>query len=337
MLSPRMPALTALEVFVTVAGAGSLNAAAAELGVSQQAVSARIASLERQVGVPLVSRTPRGSSLTATGVLVSEWADRLLAAAKEVDSGLAALRSHRQTTLRVAASLTIAEYCLPEWLVDLNADAKRRGRPPVTVDLVVANSTTVARLVQQSEVHLGLVEGPAPPRGVRHRTIGHDRLVVVAAAAHPWGRRRTAVTATELARTPLVSREPGSGTRQALLAALRGTLGPDVQLAEPALALPTTAAVRSAVIAGAGPAVVSELAVADDLAAGRLRCLEVAGLDLRRQFRAVWIGAPQPAVGPARDLVSLARRWDAALQVGGPAVGPSRTQTCSTDTFMPVD
>src|SRR5271165_4371822 len=105
-----MPELSALEVLLAVAGAGSLNAAAATLGVSQQAVSARIAAVERQTGVALVSRTPRGSSLTPAGVVVSEWARRVLGLAGEMDEGLAALRQEARTTLRVAASLTVAEY-----------------------------------------------------------------------------------------------------------------------------------------------------------------------------------------------------------------------------------
>jgi len=74
VLGPRMPELSALEVLVTVAGSGSLNAAAARLGVSQQAVSARISAIEALVGVTLVRRTSRGSSLTPAGAAVSEAA-----------------------------------------------------------------------------------------------------------------------------------------------------------------------------------------------------------------------------------------------------------------------
>src|SRR4051812_15545533 len=98
-LSPRMPDLAALQVFLAVAHTGSLNAAAREVGVSQQAVSARIASIEKQTGVQLVSRTPQGSTLTPAGVSVAEWADRLLSSAAELDAGLAALRHDRQTLL----------------------------------------------------------------------------------------------------------------------------------------------------------------------------------------------------------------------------------------------
>ena len=73
------------------------------------------------------------------------------------------------------------------------------------------------------------------------------------------------------------------------------------------LELSSTSAVRSAVSAGAGPAVLSSLAVQDDLAAGRLVAVAVEGLDLRRSLRAVWPAGQRPA-GPARDLLAIAAR-----------------------------
>jgi DNA-binding transcriptional LysR family regulator len=301
-----MPELSALEVLLAVAEAGSLNAAARALGISQQAVSARIRAIETQTGVVLVSRTPRGSSLLPAGVVVAEWASRLLEVAAEVDAGLAALRHDRAASLRLASSLTVAEQLLPGWLVALQADATRRKRPVPEVVLTVTNSATVVRAVRDGEVDLGFVESPEAPPGLASRTVGRDRLVVVVRPAHPWVRRTTPLSPTDLARTALVAREEGSGTREALVSALRVALGDGVEIAAPTLALPSTAALRAAVMAGAGPAVLSELVVADDVAAGRLRTVEVDGLDLRREFRAIWAGGRQPPAGAARDLVALA-------------------------------
>jgi DNA-binding transcriptional LysR family regulator len=301
-----MPELSAMEVLVAVAGAGSFNSAAGELNVSQQAVSSRIAALEGQTGVTLVARTPRGSSLTAAGLVVSEWASRVLSLAGEMDAGLAALRQDARTTVRVAASVTIAEYLLPGWLVALRADAADHNQAAVSVDLVVANGTRVARHVRDGEVDLGFVEGPSAPRQLRSVTVGRDRLVIAVHRDHPWARKDTSVTPAELARTALVVREEGSGTRDVFVAALRGAIGPAPDIADPALVLPTTAAVRAAVIAGAGPAVISELAVADDIDAGRLTVATISGLDLNRRFRAVWRGTARPPVGAARDLVAIA-------------------------------
>ncbi len=107
-MSPRMPDLAALEVFLAVAHTGSLNAAAKQIGVSQQAVSARLATMESQTGIRLITRTPHGSALTEAGATVAAWADRLVTVAAELDAGLATLRHDRKTLLRISASLTIA-------------------------------------------------------------------------------------------------------------------------------------------------------------------------------------------------------------------------------------
>jgi DNA-binding transcriptional LysR family regulator len=113
-----------------------------------------------------------------------------------------------------------------------------------------------------------------------------------------------------------VVREEGSGTRQALHAALTACLGRGTQLAAPALRLSTTTAVRQAVRAGAGPAVLSLLAVRENVAAGLLAVIPVPDLDLGRRLRAVWAGGTQPPAGPARDLMAVAIRLGAPPEPG---------------------
>ena len=302
VLSPWMPDLSALEVLQAVAQAGSLNAAAATLGRTQQAVSSRLVSLEAQTGVTLAVRTTSGTTLTPAGVVVAEWAARLLERAGELDAGIASLREHRDAHVRVAASLTVAEWLLPTWLVALRD--LRRGDPP-DVRLSAVNSTTVASLVRAAAVDVGFVEGPRAPRGLRSEVVGHDRLVVVVARDHPWATRSRPLTASMLASAPLVVREQGSGTRAALATALSEVLGDDEQ-APPAAEVSTTAAVRVAVRSGLAPAVLSTLVVADDVAAGRLAVVPVTGIDLTRSLRAVWLGGRTPPAGPVRDLVSVA-------------------------------
>jgi DNA-binding transcriptional LysR family regulator len=196
----------------------------------------------------------------------------------------------------------VAEQLLPAWLVSLQALARRRGQPPPEIILTATNTETVAEQVKDGASDLGFVEGPASPKGVRSRVIGHDELVVIVRPDHPWARRRRPLSAAELAAAGIVSREEGSGTRSVLAAALSAALNAPVTMPV-ALALSTTAAVRSAVLAGAGPAVLSELTVADDLAARRLARIPVAGVDLRRSLRAIWAGGSLP-VGAARDLLA---------------------------------
>ncbi|MGW1540206.1 LysR family transcriptional regulator [Streptomyces sp. NPDC002309] len=293
-LAHRVPDLGALELLLAVARLGSLGAAAREVGVTQPAASSRIRSMERQLGVALVDRSPRGSRLTDAGVLVTDWARRIVEAAAAFDVGAQALRDRRDSRLRVAASMTIAEYLLPGWLLALRVEC-----PDTAVSLLAGNSAAVAQRLLSDEADLGFVEGLTVPAGLDSVVVAHDHLVVVTAPGHPWARRRRPLPAEELAATPLVLREKGSGTRQVLDAALGG-------LARPLIEVSSTTAVKASAVGGAGPAVLSELAVGEELATRRLVSVPVDGVPLRRELRAVWRTGHRPA-GPARELLGLTR------------------------------
>ncbi len=293
-IAHRVPDLGALELLLAVARLGSLGGAARELGITQPAASSRIRSMERQLGVALVDRSPRGSTLTDAGALVTDWARRVVEAAAAFDAGAQALRHRRDSRLRVAASMTIAEYLLPGWLLAL-----RSQRPDTAVSLLAGNSTTVAERLLADEADLGFVEGLSVPAGLDSTVIAHDHLIVVTAPTHPWARRQRPVPAAELATTPLILREKGSGTRQVLDAALGG-------LARPLIELSSTTAVKASVVSGAGPAVLSELAVGEELSMRRLVRIPVEGVTLARDLRAVWPTGHRPT-GPARELLSLTR------------------------------
>lgn len=294
----RVPDLDSLELLLRIASTGSLGLAAAEHGISQPAVSARVKGMERLVGFPLVTRSARGSTLTTQGSLLVDWARDVLHAAEVLEAGIGSLREDRRARLRVAASLTVAEQLLPLWLVRLAAT-----HPQTAVSLSAQNSAGVAAAVLDGSADLGFVEGPRVPDGLDAQTVARDRLVVVVPPGHPWARLRRPLAPETLATTRLVHREPTSGTRTALEAALE----PWAPLARPLLELASTSALRSAVAAGAGPAVLSELAVADDVIAGRVVRVPVRDLDLSRQLRAVWPRGQRPT-GSARDLLAIASR-----------------------------
>ena len=302
-LSPHVPDLSSLELLLAVARTGSLAAAGRELGFTQQAASSRIRTTERLVGVRLLDRGARGSTLTTSGALLADWAARVVGAAEELDAAMAALRGVRDGQLDLVASLTVAEYLLPRWLAQLRIELGSG----IGVNLVVRNTEQVAATVLAGDAALGFIEGPDLPPGLSAVTVATDELVLVVLPEHRWATRRRGVSPEELAATALVIREQGSGTRIVLDRALAAA-APQVMRAAPALELSATTAIRHAVLAGAGPAVLSNLAVHDDLASGRLVRVRLAGgVDLRRQLRGVWPTGPPPA-GPVRALLTIAAR-----------------------------
>lgn len=303
-LSSHVPDLAALELLLDVAHTGSIGSAARVHGITQQAASARLRRLEAQVGLTVLDRHPTGATLTDAGRALTAWAGRVVGAATELDDAVAALRRAGTARLRLAASMTIAEHLLPRWLVTLRAGTPSGQQPP-TVTLTATNSDGVIELVREHEIDLGFIEGPRVPAGVRRRVIGTDQLVLVVAPQHPWATRRRPITARLLADTALVAREHGSGTRSFLETALHCALGPDAQLAPPAMEFATATSVKEAVRANLGPAVLSTLAVEAELRERRLIAVSLEGLPLVRRLHAVWSGGTRLPPGPARDLLAV--------------------------------
>lgn len=293
----REPDIGALRALALVAEENSISSAGATLGVSQQAVSMRIRGLEKDLRVRLLVRSARGSRLTPAGELVVEWVRPVLAAVDEFTGAAESLRTDRIRTMRIAASLTIAEHLLPEWIARWRTWLGEDG--PV-VHLAAANSTAVVNAVRAGTADLGFVESPAPPTDLGSVVVGSDRIDVVVHRGHRWAQTGT-VGARELARTALVLREPGSGTRQVLERALEEAGTP--LTAEPAEVLATTLGIRSAVMAGVAPGALSSLAVGEDVRAGRLVRVRVRNLRMRRPLTAVWAGAAPS--GSAQDLLRV--------------------------------
>jgi DNA-binding transcriptional LysR family regulator len=267
-------------------------------------------TLERATGVSLLARSPAGSHLTEQGRLIVGWAEDVLDAADRLEAGLRSIRSGVSHRLAIAASQTIAEHLVPHWLVELRGieQASAEQAPdyaPTVVELTVANSTRVVELVRDVKVRLGFIETPHLPAGLVTAHLRDDEMLVVAAPGHPWARRRRPLPLAEIAATPLVMREAGSGTRDTLtdhLAAQHPPLSARI-----AMELGTSAAVRSAIAEGVGPGVLSRLAVRDDLVLGRLVAIEVAGPPLIRQLTAVWRPDLDPLPPEGARLLAVAK------------------------------
>ncbi|MFF6998266.1 LysR family transcriptional regulator [Streptomyces sp. NPDC008313] len=294
-----LPDVEALRLLVLVGELGSLGRAAVELGITQPSASKRVATLERRLGLALIDRGRSGSSLTADGQVVVGRAQRVLDELAALMTSVEAQRNKLDATLKVAASMTVAEYLIPSWINELC-----HAHPGLHVGLRVTNSEHVPELLRADAAAIGFIESPHVPRGLVSRTVATDRLLVVVAPGHAWARRRRPLTAGELAATPLVVREQGSGTRVALERALSRA---GAKEARPLLELGSATAVRGAVMAGTGPAVISELAVRTDIADGRLVEVDVEGVELRRALRAVWLTG-RSLHGPAADLLAVAAR-----------------------------
>lgn len=248
--------LRQLEVFVATARGGSTRAAAERVARSQSAASTALAELETALGVALFDRVGRRLVLNENGRALLPRAASLLDQAGEVQH----LFSHDHATpLRVAASLTIGEYMLPELVGQW-----KTLHPTSPVRLVIANTTEVIAAVVAFDVDVGFIEGPQTHPDLIVRPWLNDEMVIVASPTHPLARR--SVSLRMLREASWALRETGSGTREAAdrwLIEHLGEINVGFELGSPE-------AIKRLVAAGAALGCLSRQAVAQPLADGKL-------------------------------------------------------------------
>ncbi|MGQ3210565.1 MAG: LysR substrate-binding domain-containing protein [Shinella sp.] len=254
--------LDQLRIFVAVAEREHLTQAADALNLTPSAVSSAIRVVEERYGIALFHRTGRRIELTETGHAFLPEARATLARAESTDLFLTEIGGLKRGTLTLAASQTVGAYWLPPLLIRFHA-----AYPAIDMRVGSGNTEQVAEAVLEGRVELGFVEGAIDHPALSQRIVARDRVVVVAPAGHPLLGKP--VEPADLLAAHWVLREAGSGTRGALTAALAAR-GVDEASLDITLSLPSNEAVRSAVFAGGALTAISELAVADDLASGRL-------------------------------------------------------------------
>ncbi len=283
-----------LALFRAVAEAGGFSRAAEVIHVSQPAISMQVAELEESLGTPLFDRLPRGVRLTEAGQTLFSYARRIATLEEEAERAMRELRGLERGRLALGASTTIGSYLLPTVL-----GAFRARYPAIELGLTIANTEEIKTRLLDRTLDLGLTEG-APPEGenLSTRVFSEDELIVVAPPGHPFAakaagkERPKPITVGQLCAQPHIVRELGSGTREVVDRALSPH---GVRIENVALTLSTTEAIKRAVAAGLGLAVVSRLCVGLELESGLLAEVPVRGLKLRRPLHELTLRGWQPS------------------------------------------
>lgn len=267
-ISPRQ-----LQVFVQVALHGSVRAAAEHLHLTQPAASMALAEMERQLDAAVFDRARGRLHLNARGRELLPLAQELLERHAEFGQRAHGQGSALSGELRIGASNTVGNYRVGE-LLGLFV----RAHPQVAIRLRVANTAAIAAGMLEHSLDIGCVEGPVTHPLLEVRPWRDDLLVVCAPPDHPLARRRS-LRPADFAGARWVMREPGSATRTTSERVLA-----QLPAGETVLELDQIEAIKQAVIAGLGIAVLPVVAVTDALAAGRLAALKTPFLDLRRKL-----------------------------------------------------
>ncbi len=278
--SPGLTELPHLATFAAVAERGGFTAAATGLGITQAAVSQRIAVLESELHVSLFNRRAGRISLTDAGQRFYRYARQILDLHGQARTEIGGFRPAIAGDLLLAASSVPGECFLPGLLA-----AFQQKYPGVHVQATVSDSEAVLREVAKGRATIGLVGQEADKPSLEFRPIGSDSLVLVVSLGHRFAPRKL-VPLRALTRESLIIREQGSGSRCTLEKSLKRS-GTSLACLNVALELGSNAAIKDAVKRGMGMAFLSRLAVQRELDAGELRSVAVRGLSLDRDFYSV--------------------------------------------------
>jgi DNA-binding transcriptional LysR family regulator len=256
--------LDQLRIFIAVAERQHVTHAAEALNLAQSAASHAIANLEDRHQTKLFNRIGRHIELTDAGQAFLKEARAVLATVEAAELALMEFGGLKRGVLSVHASHTIANYWLPRHLA-----AFRRAHPEIEIRASIANTAQVATAVENRETELGFVEAAIQSEQLASTTVARDQIIVVVGPDHELLERKP-LSPADLMEVEWVLRERGSGTRAVFEGALV-KFGLDVGALRIALELPSNEAVRAAVEAGLGAAVISASVAVASLEAGLLQ------------------------------------------------------------------
>ena len=269
----RHTSLRRLRVFEAVARHRSFSRAAAELHLTQPAISMQVRQLEEEIGLPLVEQMGRRLDVTPAGREIVACARALAQRLREADEVLAAMKGAGGGELAIS-TVSTAKYHVPMLLAEF-----RRRHPEVRVRLSVSNREQVVRDLADNSVDLAIMG--TPPRGLDTIAVPFARhpIAIIAAPGHALARRKRLPLA-QLAGETFLIRERGSGTRSAMERVFRERRFHPRETIE----MSSNETIKQAVMAGMGVSFLSLHTVGLEVAARRLAVLDVSGTPVMRHW-----------------------------------------------------
>lgn len=285
-----------VRIFVAVAEARNFSRAAEQLYISQPAVSKGIQELEQQLGMSLFNRVGRSIQLTEAGEVLYANARIIFASERAAETALEQMRGLQRGHLAVGASATIGSYMLPSLLGAFN-----RLYPGINLFLDIGNTPQIADRLLHARLDTAFVEGAVDPARFQLSHWRDDRLVVIADIHHPLGAQQS-ISLDQLRDVTVIMREPESGTRLIVQNVLRAK-GIEIM---PGLELSSNEAIKQAVMAGLGLAIVSTETIRLELETNRLLILDVPDLTIVRPLVRLEVEGrpPSPALRAFQSYVN---------------------------------
>jgi DNA-binding transcriptional LysR family regulator len=265
--------LRQLRIFEAVARLGSISRAAAEVHLTQPAVSMQVKQLEEQLGLQLLELVGKRLCLTDAGRELRLHAELVVAQMADLGAAMEQYRGVDRGFIRLSV-LSTANYFLPRLIARF-----AESHAGVRISLQVANREAVLAALADNRTDLAITGQPPDSADVTSQYFMDNPLVVIAAPSHPLA-RLDVVRLRQLESETLVLREPGSGTR----ATVERYFTASGLAYRPGCELGTNEAIKQAVQAGLGLGIVPVQTIELELETERLVVLPVEGFPLIRQW-----------------------------------------------------
>lgn len=273
-----------LHIFHTVAEKGSFSHAAQALHMTQPAVTMQIQSLEEYFGTKLFVRSTKKIELTEAGRTLLPFAKQSIDLLKETDISMSKFTHMLEGRLQLGASLTVGEYVLPRLLGPFSKEY-----PNISVSLKVMNTKQILEEILSHQLTFGLIEADVNHPDVHTEALMHDELKLIMPPNHPLV-QQDVIQLEDIVKYPFISREQGSGTRTVMEEEL-ARAGISASSMKMVMELGSTGAVKSAVEAGLGIALLSQSSVKHEAALGVLAVRSIKDVKFVRSFYAIYLNS----------------------------------------------
>lgn len=266
-----------LKVFYTVAIRLNFTKAAAELYISQPAVSKHIQELEETYKTKLFERNGSKIALTAAGHLLLQHTKSIFDIYRDIEFDMSSFVTKRQGLLRLGASTTLSQYVISPILARFHE--KEKG---ISIHLINGNTEQIENALINKEIEIGVVEGQSKNQSIKYVPFLKDELVLVCRIAHPLASKNE-ITLEALKKLRLLTRERGSGTLEVIEYALKqqNVKLTDLQIE---MQLGSTESIKSYLLHSDCFAFMSIHAVSKELKNKELTVIDVKNLSIERSF-----------------------------------------------------
>jgi DNA-binding transcriptional LysR family regulator len=265
-----------LEALVNLIEENSFSLAGSRMGLTQPSISKHIKNLEIFIDSPIIDRSRNGISLTPEGRILFDYARKIIRLRDEAKYKIESSSNSGQSHIFIGASSIPATYILPTVL-----GKYRKDNPSCMIHIISGDSREVIEMVLDGSVEMGFIGKPAKDKKLTAEPVWDDTLVFVLGKDHPSA-DADSFTVQELLNIGMVGREEGSGTRSIIESAIN-SIFPGIKL-NTICEMGSSEAVKEAVIAGLGGAIISIHAVKREIASGIIKTIQVDGLEIKRCF-----------------------------------------------------